>query len=227
VPSGRLLGTGIEAGTERGESEMTRTITWIVSLATTLLVVAATAVAAAPPVTISASQPVVVYGGSVTLSGKIADHSAGQTVTVLDEPSGASSFTTLGSVTTTAGGHWSDTVKPAIETAYEASWTNQTSSAVTVKVRPMITLALVSLSSGTFSTKVSGARSFAGKFVLVQRLRSTGVSTVKKVTLDANSSATFTVRLHHGRSRLRVVMPTSQAEPGYITGMSNVLTVTR
>jgi hypothetical protein len=48
-----------------------------------------------------------------------------------------------------------------------------------------------------------------------------------KVTLDASSSATFTVRLHHGSSRLRVVMPTSQTEPGYITGMSNVLTVTR
>ena len=206
---------------------MTRTIIWIASLATALLVVAASGMAAAPSVTISASQPIVVYGSSVTLSGKIADHAAGQSVSVLDEPSGASTFTTLGSVTTTAGGHWSDTVKPTIETAYEASWMNQTSSTVTVKVRPAITLALVSLTSGTFSTKVTGARSFAGKFVLVQRLSSTGAATIKKVTLDANSSATFTTRLHHGRSRLRVVMPTSQTEPGYITGTSNVLTVTR
>jgi len=130
-------------------------------------------------------------------------------------------------VTTTAGGNWSDTVKPTIETSYEASWMNQTSQGVTVKVRPMLTLALVNLAGGTFSTKASGARSFAGKFVLVQRLSSTGATTVKKVTLDANSSATFTVRLHHGRSRLRVVMPTSQTEPGYIAGMSNVLTVNR
>jgi hypothetical protein len=206
---------------------MLRTITGIASLATALLVLAGNGIAAAPSVPISASQPVVVYGSSVTLSGKIADHAAGQTVTVLDQPSGASTFTALGSVTTTAGGHWSDTVKPTIETAYEASWMNQTSSTVTVKVRPMITLTLVNLNSGTFSTKVTGARSFAGKFVLVQRLSSTGVATVKKVTLDANSSATFTVRLHHGSSRLRVVMPTSQTEPGYITGMSDVLTVTR
>jgi len=86
---------------------------------------------------------------------------------------------------------------------------------------------VVSLNSVTFSTKVSGARSFAGKFVLVQRLSSTGAAPIKKVTLDANSSATFTARLHHGRSSLRVVMPTSQTEPGYITGISNVLTVTR
>jgi len=40
-----------------------------------------------------------------------------------------------------------------------------------------------------------------GKFVLVQRLSSCGVATRKKVILDANSSATFRVRLHHGRSR--------------------------
>jgi hypothetical protein len=54
-----------------------------------------------------------------------------------------------------------------------------------------------------FSTKATAAPSFAGKFVLVQRLNSTGVATLKKVTLDAGSSATFRVRLHQGRSRLR------------------------
>ena len=96
-----------------------------------------------------------------------------------------------------------------------------------MKVRPLITLTLVNASNGTFSTKVTAARSFAGKFVLVQRLSSTGPVTLKKVTLDANSSASFRVRLHQGRSRLRVVMPSSQTAPGYITGMSNVLTVGR
>ena len=94
-----------------------------------------------------------------------------------------------------------------------------------MKVRPLITLTLVNASNGTFSTKVTAARSFAGKFVLVQRLSSTGLVTLKKVTLDANSAASFRVRLHRGRSRLRVVMPSSQTAPGYITGTSNVLTV--
>lgn len=206
---------------------MTRTMALLTALTTALLVIAAAGTAAAAQVTISASKPIVTYGGSVTLSGKIADHSVGQTVTVLTKPSGVSSFSALGSVTTTAGGHWSDTVKPTIQTSYQASWMNETSSTVTVKVRPMITLSLVNLNSGTFSVKVSGARAFAGRFVLVQRLSSSGATTVRRVTLDANSSATFTVRLHHGRSRLRVVMPTSQTEPGYITGMSNVVTVTR
>src|SRR5216684_483468 len=203
---------------------MQRTLLSLVPLMSVLLALTATGTAAAPSVTISASRPSVVYGGSVSLSGKIADSSAGQTVNVLAEPSGASSFSALGSVTTTAGGHWTDAVKPTIETAYEATWMSSTSS-TTVKVRPLITLTLVNASNGTFSTKVTAARSFAGKFVLVQRLSSTGLVTLKKVTLDANSSASFRVRLHPGRSRLRVVMPSSQTAPGYIAGTSNVLTV--
>src|SRR6266446_725152 len=204
---------------------MRRTFLSVALLMSVLLAFTAAGTAAAPSVTISVSRPSVVYGGSVTLSGKIADRSAGQTVNVLAEPSGASSFSALGSVTTTAGGHWSDAVKPTIETAYEATWMNATSPTVTVKVRPLITLTLVNASSGTFSTKVAAARSFAGKFVLVQRLSSTGLVTLKKVTLDGSSSASFRVRLHQGRSRLRVVMPSSQTAPGYITGTSNVLTI--
>jgi hypothetical protein len=74
---------------------------------------------------------------------------------------------------------------------------------------------------------VTAARSFAGEFVLVRRLSSTGVTTLRKVTLDGGSSATFRLRLHRGRSRLRVVTPTSQTAPGYITGKSKVLTVRR
>ncbi|TML88187.1 MAG: hypothetical protein E6G09_02295 [Actinobacteria bacterium] len=176
---------------------MRRTGVFVAVLAVTLLVATAGS-AARPAVTISLSRPSVVYGGSVSLS-----------------------------VTTTAGGHWTDVVKPTIETSYEANWKSATSSTVTVKVRPLITLTLVNLSTGSFSTKVTAARSFAGKFVLVQRLGSSGVATQKKVILDTNSSATFRVRLHQGRSRLRVVMPTSQTAPGYITGVSKVLTVSR
>ena len=206
---------------------MRRTVVFLAALAVMLLV--ATAGTTAPPqaVTISLSRPSVVYGGSVTLSGKVSNSKAGEKVDVLAEPFGATTFSMLGSMTTTAGGQWTDVVKPTIETSYEAKWKSATSSTATVKVRPLITLTLVSLSTRSFSTKVTAARSFAGKFVLVQRVSSTGVTTLKKVTLDAGSSATFRVRLHHGRSRLRVVMPTSQTAPGYITGKSTVLTVSR
>ena len=208
---------------------MRRSPLFVAALSTLLLALAAVGAAAGPPsVTISLSRPNVVYGGSVALSGKVSDKKAGQTVQLMAEAYPATSFSPLGSpVTTTAGGRWSEVVKPTIETSYQATWKSATSSAVRVKVRPLITLALVNLSTGTFSTKVTAARSFAGKFVLLQRLSSSGLATLKKVTLDASSSATFRVRLHQGRNRLRVVMPTSQAAPGYITGMSKTLMVSR
>jgi hypothetical protein len=206
---------------------MRRNVAFLAALAATLLVAAA-ATAAPPAVTISLSRPTVVYGGSVTLSGKVSDNKAGESVQVMAEAYPATSFSALGSpVTTTAGGHWTDVVKPTIQTSYQATWKSATSGTVTVKVRPLITLTLVKLATGSFSTKVTAARSFGGKFVNVQRLTSSGALRLKKVTLDSNSSATFRVRLHSGRNRLRVVMPTSQTAPGYIGGMSKVLTVRR
>jgi hypothetical protein len=206
---------------------MRRTVVVLAALSATLLVAGVGTAASPQSVTISLSRPSVVFGNSVTLSGKVSDHKLGEKVEVLAEPSGESSFSTLTNVDTTARGQWTDEVKPTIETSYQAKWKSATSSTVTVKVRPLVTLTLVNLSTGTFSTKARAARSFAGKFVLVQRLSSTGATTLMKVTLDASSSASFRVRLHHGRSRLRVVMPTSQTAPGYITGTSKALIVHR
>jgi hypothetical protein len=185
--------------------------------------------AAAPPnsVTIALSRPSVVFGGTVKLSGAVSNHQASEKVTVLAKAFGQSSFSEIATVDTVNGGKWTYTAKPTIQTSYEARWKQFTSQAVTVKVRPLITLELVSLAGRTFSTTVTGARSFQGKFVLVQRLTSTGTLTLKKVTLNASSSATFHVRLHAGLNRLRIVMPSSQTAPGYIAGYSKVLKVRR
>jgi hypothetical protein len=204
---------------------MRKTLVALVAAGLAALLVSVAIAASPQTVTISASRPSVVFGKSVTLSGKVSNGRAGENVSVLAEPFGTTAFVALATVQTGSGGHWSEVAKPTIQTSYQAKWKSATSSTVTVKVRPLITLTLVSQATGRFSTKVSAARSFAGKFVLVQRLTSTGVSTLKRVTLDANSAASFRVRLQHGRSRLRVVMPTSQTAPGYITGVSNVVTV--
>jgi hypothetical protein len=205
---------------------MRTSLAFLAAVATATVLVAG-ATAAKPAVTISASRPTVVYGGSVTLSGKVSNNNAGESVQVMAEAYPATTFSALGSVNTTAGGKWTDTVTPTVQTSYEAHWKAATSRTVTIKVRPMITLTLVNLASGTFSTKVTAARAFTGKFVNVQRVTSSGASTVKKVKLDSSSSATFHVRLHSGRNRLRVVMPTAQAAPGYIIGTSKVLRVTK
>jgi hypothetical protein len=204
---------------------MRKTLVVLVTMGVAALLANVGTAASPQTVTISASRPSVVFGKSVALSGKVSNSKAGENVSVLAEPFGTTAFAALATVQTVSGGHWSEVVKPTIETSYQAKWKSATSSTVSVKVRPLITLTLVNQATGRFSTKVSAARSFAGKFVLVQRLTSTGVSTLKKVTLDTSSAASFSIRLHHGRSRLRVVMPTSQTAPGYITGTSNVVTV--
>jgi hypothetical protein len=195
------------------------------------LLVAAPAANADPnkSVTISASKPIVVFGQSVTLSGKISPPASNQKVDVLAEPFGLSTMTALTSTQTTNGGQWTADVKPTIETMYQARWNDVTSSTVSVKVRPALTLTLVAKHGriGTFSVTALAARPFAGKFVNVQRVTTLGTATLKKVTLNADSKATFKVRLSHKRTRLRAVLPTSQAAPGYIAGFSNFLTVRR
>jgi hypothetical protein len=209
---------------------MRKTLMLILAAVGALLL--ATSVATADPnksVTLSTSKPIVVYGHSVTLSGKITPPATNQTVDVLAEPFGLSTMSALSSTSTTNGGRWSMDIKPTIETTYQAKWNTELSSTVGVKVRPAITLTLVAMHGrvGTFSTTALAARAFAGKVVNVQRVTAFGTATLKRVTLDASSKATFKVRLSHNRTRLRVVMPTSQAAPGYIAGFSNVLTVRR
>jgi hypothetical protein len=106
---------------------MRKTLVVLAALAATLVVVAAGSAAPKQSVTISLSRPSVVYGGSVTLSGKVSNSKAGETVDVLAEANGASTFSSLGSVGTTAGGKWTDVVNPTIETAYHATWKSATS----------------------------------------------------------------------------------------------------
>jgi hypothetical protein len=175
-------------------------------------------------VSISAARPAVVYGSSVKLSGTVSNHQAGEHVLVLGRPYAVTTFAQVGAVDTAAKGAWSYMATPQIETSYKAAWNATLSRAVTVKVRPLIRLALSSRTArrGTFTVEVHGNRPFSGKYVLVQRLTPSGARTVKHATLDAGSSATFTIRLPQHRARVRVVMPSSQAAPGYIAGYSNV-----
>jgi hypothetical protein len=206
--------------------------TLMLIMAAAAAVLLAASVATADPnktVTISASRPVVVYGHTVALSGKINPPATNQKIDIFAQPFGLSTMSAFSSTDTTNGGQWSLDVKPTIETTYQAHWNTETSSTVGVKVRPAITLTLVRMHGrvGTFSTTALAARAFAGKLVNVQRVTAFGSVNVKRVTLDSTSKATFKVRLSHRRTRLRVVMPTSQAAPGYIAGFSNVLTVRR
>jgi len=191
----------------------------------TAFVLVGVASAAKPAVVkIALARPAVVYGSSVQLSGSVSNHQAGEFVMVLGRPYGTTTLSQVDMVTTTAKGAWSYMASPQIQTSYQARWDAVTSGIVTVKVRPKITLALESRTAtrGTFSVQVEGNRRFTGKRVLIQRITASGPTTVKSVKLAANSSATFTIRLPSHGARVRVVISTSQAAPGYIAGYSNV-----
>lgn len=197
----------------------------LLAVASSTLAVVGTAAAVKPAaVSISASKSVVVYGGTVKLSGVVSTHQAGAKVHVLSRAYAAPTFSEVASVDSTTGGAWSYTASPVILTRYQAQFGSATSRVVTVKVRPKIVLELKSRTArrGTFMVTVNGARSFTGKYVLVQRLTASGPVTVKHVKLGVDSMATFTTRLPKRHARVRVVMPTAQTAPGYVAGYSNV-----
>src|SRR5919204_2913096 len=83
-------------------------------------------------VTISLSQPIVVFGGTVTLSGAVSDQQAGQKVVVLAQPYGQATFLPVATVDTGSGGSWTYTATPKIQTAYEAKSLAATSSSVAI-----------------------------------------------------------------------------------------------
>ncbi len=185
-------------------------------------------------VTQTAAPKLVVYGGAVTLSGAVSNRRAGETVTVFAKPLGQNQFVSVGSGTSAPNGNWSVIVKPKLQTTYEARWrpTNQTvaSPQTTVNVKPQVGLVRKAARGRvvTFFSKVRGARSFAGKSVNLQRKNRLGRwVNLKRVTLGSTSAATFRARLPRGRSTVRVFMPAPQAAPGYVAGISRVLTLTR
>jgi len=210
---------------------MRKTAMTLVALLAALLVAASVAAAdSTSSVTISADKLAVVYGKSVTLAGKISTPQSGQKVNVLARPFGLSTMNALSTADTAEAGQWSLVTKPTIETTYQAQWNGATSSTVDVKVRPLITLAAVRFHGrvGTFMTSAIASREFAGNFVLVQRLTAFGPITLKRVFLNGNSTARFSLRFRHRvRTSFRVMMPRISASPGYIAGFSRVLTVRR
>jgi len=186
-------------------------------------------------VTQTASRALVVYGGTVTLSGAISSKASGETVTVYAKPFGQQQFAAVGSAISSQNGAWTFLVKPRLFTTYESRWKPAggavvSSSQAAVKVRPQVAFR-VKASSGrtvTFFTKVRTVRSLGGKFLYLQRKNNFGQwVTMRKVTLGSTSSATFKQRMPAGRSRVRLFMPQKQVGPGYLAGISRVLTLTR
>jgi hypothetical protein len=176
-------------------------------------------------VTIANARRIVVYGRSTTLSGAISSRRAGETVSVLAQPFGQASFSSIASVSTTTSGGWTHIAQPTIRTTYKVQWQSATSATVTIQVRPRIGLGV---RRGVFYVKVAAGHSLGGKVVYFQRLSSFGQWVIrKKLVLNARSAKRFRAKLPHGRSRVRVFMPQAQAGPGYLAGVSRALVLRR
>jgi len=181
-------------------------------------------------VTLNTSVSTVVYGGFVILSGTVASGRAGDQVTVLSERFDQTVFSGVAAVTTGNGGYWTYSAQPTARTTYEASANNGTSSPIVVSVSPAVYLTVNR--TGTLSTRVVGAVSFASHVLQLQRLSHGLWVTWKHVRLSDSARATFSTSLPKGRTAIRMaigpfVLGINQAAPGYLAGFSRAVTYVR
>ncbi len=173
----------------------------------------------------------VVYGRGITLSGTVPLKRAGEVVTIFAQPFGEGSFRSIATVLTAADGTWRYLAKPVIRTSYMASWNRGMSSATAVGVRPAVSLRRTA--TGLLSTRVRGARSFAGRVVQLQRRTAAGRwVTIKRQRLNSRSAVTirpvtFRASLPRGASTLRIAMSINQAGAGYLGGFSRTIVFRR
>jgi hypothetical protein len=168
----------------------------------------------------------VVYGRGLTLSGSVPTRRAGEVVTVLAQRLGEGPFSAIATVSTAADGTWRYLARPTIRTSYMASWNRGSSPAAAVGVRPAVPLRRTA--AGLLSTRVVGARSFAGRFVQLQRRTAAGRwVTIKRVRLNRRSAALVRAVVPRGASTLRIAMSVNQAGEGYLAGFSRTIVYRR
>jgi hypothetical protein len=181
---------------------------------------------AGPPLTLATSSRTVVLSGAVMLSGKVSSGRSNESVIVFAQRLGSGSFAAVATVLTDAGGAYSLRVSPRIATTYKGVWNGAPSFTVTVAVRPAVSLR--SLGHQRFATHVTGARSFRGRVVQLQRHLLDGRwVTISRQHLNRYSNAVFHPKLRRGRSTLRVAISVNQAGSGYLGGFSRWVTVKR
>ena len=167
-----------------------------------------------PTLTLAASAPVVAFGTKVTLSGAVSNHKAGEAVTIYYQPYPQANLIQRASLLTGDGGTFSYVVTPQVLTTYQATWKGAYATPTTVQVQPKLSLGR----HNGWLVHVYAGRQFAGRTVQFQRLNVvTGKwVTLKRVFLNASSSAHFQLTLPKGMNQLRLTMSVNQAGAGYL-----------
>ncbi len=177
---------------------------------------------APPTLTLASSAPVVTYGTQATLTGVVSNHQAGEQVTIYYQPYPQPNLIQRVTLLTTTGGAFSFLVEPQILTTYEAAWKGAYATPTSIEVMPKLTLGR----NNGWIIDVSGGRTFAGRSVQFQRLNdATGQwVTLKKVLLNAKSSARVLYRLPKGVNHLRVTLSVNQAGAGFLGAIGTTVT---
>lgn len=175
-------------------------------------------------VTIGVSRLFLVYRNPVQVSGSVANGRSGESITLtISRYGGKQEIKTL---TTDADGTWSFIDRPPIRSEYKASWRNgESTQAPFVNVRPLVIFRVLSHQANRFYVKVAAQRSYAGRFVNLQRRTNSGSwVNSKRVKLNRRGEARFLGRFSRGRTQARMWV---NSAPGYIPGFSVTKTVSR
>src|SRR5918992_103486 len=179
----------------------------------------------APSVSIAASVPAVFFGAGVRLTGNISSGASNQVVQIWERPFGQTSYVKAADVTTATAGAYDFQDTPNLLSEYQARWGSRSSAVVQVGVRPRVTLIR---RAPWFVTSVKAGRSFARRWVYVQRKSSLGQwVNRKKVFLGSSGARRFRMDLPRGRHILRMFLTTNQAGTGYIWSHSRTIVVTK
>lgn len=177
-----------------------------------------------PAVSFGATVPILVYGAETHLQGVVNSRKPAETVTIFAQPLGQASFQQVAVLQTGAGGAFDWVTKPQILTSYQVQFKGATSQPVTVQVQPK--LSLLPARRGWLLARVTAARSFAGRWIYLQRKNSFGQwVSVRKLFLGRNSGKLF--RRPTAPGVYRVFMTVNQAGSGYLASQSGTQTVRR
>jgi plastocyanin len=187
----------------------------------------------APPdsLTLAAKPLLLILGGKVAGTGTVSTAKAGESVDVLAQQCGATSAQKLATVQTTTGGAYTFSASPIANTVYTTQLRKAVSTAMTVRVRPLMRLTRVA--AHRYSLKVTAGESFAGKYVSFQRYNGTKKRwvAVKAVALKASKAgvapavvavASFRSTIKAGL-RVRTTMAQAQVGTCYAAGLSNTI----
>jgi phosphodiesterase/alkaline phosphatase D-like protein len=166
----------------------------------------------------------VVYGGRVRLTGVVPTRQANEQVIVFLQAYGEGSFHSVATVLSATDGTWSYLVRPRIATSYQASWRGGMSAPITVAVHPRITLSLTR--NAHFLAKVVAGKSFAYRYVQLQRRVGSRWVTIKRARLGRLSRVEIRAKIPKGRSTFRAAFSVNQAGAGYLGGASPSVTLT-